>query len=114
MAAEQYPNGAIPFVIPDILKGSFFGRPESAAGWSDAGVIIPWNMYVVYGDKRIVEDQYPSMKAYLEYIRKAAKNDLWNIGFQFGDWLSYRVDDSKGMIGQKSAVTDNYMVAQCF
>ena len=114
VAVEQYPNGAIPFVIPDILKGSFFGRPESAAGWSDAGVIIPWNMYVVYGDKRIVEGQYPSMKAYLEYVRKAAKNDLWNMGFQFGDWLSYRVDDSKGMIGQKSAVTDNYMVAQCF
>lgn len=114
VAAEQYPNGAIPFVIPDILKGSFFGRPESAAGWSDAGVIIPWNMYVAYGDRRIVEEQYPSMKAYLEYVRKAAKNDLWNMGFQFGDWLSFRVDDSKGMIGQKSAVTDNYMVAQCF
>ena len=114
VAAEQYPNGAIPFVIPDILKGTFFGRPESAAGWSDAGVIIPWNMYVAYGDKRIVEEQYPSMKAYLDYIRKAAKNDLWNTGFQFGDWLSYRVDDSKGMIGQKSAVTDNYLVTQCF
>ena len=114
VAAEQYPNGAIPFVVPDILKGSFFGRPESAAGWSDAGVIIPWNMYVAYGDKRIVEEQYPSMKAYIDYIRKAAKNDLWNTGFQFGDWLSYRVDDSKGMIGQKSAVTDNYLVTQCF
>ncbi|WP_159478222.1 alpha-L-rhamnosidase [Dyadobacter sp. 3J3] len=114
VAAEQYPNGAIPFVIPDILKGSFFGRPESAAGWSDADVIIPWNMYVAYGDKRIVEEQYPSMKAYVDYIRKAAKNDLWNTGFQFGDWLSYRVDDSKGMIGQKSAVTDNYLVTQCF
>jgi alpha-L-rhamnosidase len=114
VAAEQYPNGAIPFVIPDILKGTFFGRPEGAAGWSDAGVIIPWNMYVAYGDKRIVEDQYPSMKAYVEYIRKATKNDLWNTGFQFGDWLSYRVDDSKGMIGQKSAVTDNYLVTQCF
>ena len=32
LAAEQYENGAIPFVIPDILKGTFFGRPEGAAG----------------------------------------------------------------------------------
>ncbi|GAB3927614.1 glycoside hydrolase family 78 protein [Larkinella terrae] len=114
VAAEQYDNGAIPFVIPDILKGTFFGRPVGAAGWSDAGIIIPWNMYVVYGDKRIVETQYPSMKAYLGYMRNEAKNDLWNTGFQFADWLSYRVDDSKGMVGQKSAITDNYMVAQCF
>lgn len=114
LAAEQYDNGAIPFVIPDILKGTFFGRPEGAAGWSDAGIIIPWNMYVAYGDKRIVEEQYSSMKAYLDYMRKSSKNDLWNTGFQFGDWLSYRVDDSHGMIGQKSAVTDNYLVTQCF
>jgi len=114
LSAEQYDNGAIPFVIPDILKGTFFGQAEGAAGWSDAGIIIPWNMYVAYGDKRIVEQQYTSMKAFLDYMRRSAKNDLWNTGFQFGDWLSYRVDDSRGMIGQKSAVTDNYLVTQCF
>lgn len=114
VAADQDANGSIPFVIPNILKGTFFGNPIGAAGWSDAGIIIPWNMYLVYGDKRVVEQQYPSMKAYHSYVRKAAKNDLWNAGFQFGDWLSYRVDDSKGLIGQKSAVTDNYLVAQCF
>ncbi|PLK46046.1 alpha-L-rhamnosidase [Emticicia sp. TH156] len=114
VAADQNPNGAIPFVIPNALKGTFFDTPAGAAGWSDAGIIIPWNLYVVYGDKRVVEEQYPSMKAYLDYVRKAANNDLWNTGFQFADWLSYRVDDSKGLIGQKSAITDNYLVAQCF
>jgi alpha-L-rhamnosidase len=71
-------------------------------------------MYVSFGDKEIVERQYPSMKAYLGYVQSTAKNDLWNTGFQFADWLSYRVDDSKGMIGMKSAITDNYLVAQCF
>ncbi|NBA89038.1 family 78 glycoside hydrolase catalytic domain [Emticicia sp. CRIBPO] len=114
VAFEQNANGSIPFVVPNTLKGTFFNMPSGAAGWSDAGIIIPWNLYVVYGDKRLIETQYPSMKAYLEHVRKAAKNDLWNTGFQFGDWLSYRVDDSQGMIGQKSAVTDNYLVAQCF
>jgi alpha-L-rhamnosidase len=114
VAADQRENGSIPFVIPDALKGTFFDKGMGAAGWSDAGIIIPWNMYVVYGDKRIVENQYASMKSYLNYMRNAAKNDLWNTGFQFADWLSYRVDDSKGFIGQKSAVTDNYLVAQCF
>ena len=114
VAADQAPDGAIPFVVPNILKG-FAGRGVvGAAGWSDAGIIIPWTMYLAYGDRRIVEQQYPSMKAYLNYMRNAAKNDLWNTGFQFADWLSYRVDDSKGMIGMKSAITDNYLVAQCF
>ncbi len=114
VAADQEENGAVPFVIPNVLKGSGFDMHVGAAGWSDASVIIPYNMYVSYGDKEIVENQYPSMKAYVNYIQSVAKNDLWNAGFQFGDWLSYRVDDSHGMIGMKSAITDNYLVAQCF
>jgi alpha-L-rhamnosidase len=114
VAADQRSNGSIPFVIPDALKGSFFDNPVGAAGWSDAGIIIPWNMYVVYADKKLLAEQYPSMKAYLNYMRTAAKNELWNTGFQFADWLSYRVDDSKAFIGMKSAITDNYLVAQCF
>ena len=114
VTADQEPNGAVPFVIPNVLKGGSFGGPTGAAGWSDASIIIPWNMYLVYGDRRIVERQYPTMQKYLNYMRNAAKDDLWNTGFQFADWLSYRVDDSKTMIGQKSAVTNNYLVAQCF
>lgn len=109
VSADQEPDGAIPFVIPNVL-----GKVTGAAGWSDAGIIIPYNMYVVYGDKQILQDQYASMKAYLTHVRGLAKNDLWNMGFQFADWLSYRVDDSKSTIGQKSAVTDVYLVAQCF
>ncbi|MDI1304420.1 MAG: family 78 glycoside hydrolase catalytic domain [bacterium] len=114
VAADQKENGAVPFVVPNALKGSSFDMPVGAAGWSDASIIIPYNMYVSFGDKEVVERQYPSMKAYLNYVHGAAKNDLWNTGFQFADWLSYRVDDSKGMIGMKSAITDNYLVAQCF
>jgi alpha-L-rhamnosidase len=114
LAFDQYENGAVPHVIPDVLQKTPFGHASQAAGWGDAGMIIPYNMYVVYGDKKILEDQYPSMQASINYIRNEAKNDLWNTGFQFADWLSYRVDDSKGMIGQKSAVTDNYLVAQAF
>jgi len=116
LKADQFPNGAVPHVIPDILNKPNVG-PESqhgAAGWSDASIIIPYNIYTTYGDKQILENQYESMKAYLNYVRGVAKNDLWNTGFQYADWLSYRVDDSKGMIGQKSAITDNYLVAQCF
>lgn len=115
--ADQAPNGAVPFVIPDVLTRTTIGKENTqagAAGWSDASIIIPYNVYTSYGDKQVLENQYASMKAYLNYVRGAAKNDLWNTGFQFADWLSYRVDDSKGMIGQKSAVTDNYLVAQCF
>ena len=115
VSADQNANGSVPFVIPDVLRGTGFGQPVGAAGWSDASIIIPYNVYVVYGDKKVLMDQYSTMQKYLKYVQDASgSDDLWNTGFQFADWLSYRVDDSQGMIGMKSAITDNYLVAQCF
>jgi alpha-L-rhamnosidase len=68
-------------------------------------------MYLAYGDKKILETQYGSMKSYVESIRRNAKNDLWNTGFHFGDWLFYRPDDDND---GRAAVTDKYLIAQCF
>jgi alpha-L-rhamnosidase len=105
VAADQQPNGAVPFVIPNVLGEG------ASAGWADVATIIPWNLYLAYGDQRVLETQYPSMKAWVDYIRSQAKDDLWNTGFHFGDWLFYRpFDDNDG----RSAVTDKYLIAQCF
>jgi alpha-L-rhamnosidase len=100
-------NGAVPFVVPNVL-GPF---AVNSTGWADVATIIPWNMYLAYGDKRLLEQQYNSMKAYVESIRKIAKNNLWNSGFHFGDWLFYRPDDDND---GRAAVTDKYLIAQCF
>ena len=105
VAADQAPSGAIPFVIPNVLGDGH------SAGWADVGTIIPWNMYLAYGDKRTLEEEYPSMKAWVGYMRSQSKQDLWNTGFHFGDWLFYRPqDDNDG----RAAVTDKYLIAQCF
>jgi alpha-L-rhamnosidase len=107
LAADQLPNGSVPFVIPNVLGANAAG----ACGWADAATIIPWTMYLAYADKRILEDQYPSMKAWVGYMEAASKNDLWNTGFHFGDWLFYTMgDDNAG----NAAVTDRYLLAQCF
>lgn len=103
---SEQENGAVPFVVPNVL-----GSTVSSAGWADAATIIPWNMYLAYGDKKILETQYNSMKSYVESIRRNAKNDLWNTGFHFGDWLFYRPDDDND---GRAAVTDKYLIAQCF
>ncbi|HEX3166866.1 MAG TPA: alpha-L-rhamnosidase C-terminal domain-containing protein, partial [Chitinophagaceae bacterium] len=105
--ADQLPSGSVPFVIPNVLGPGAGG----ATGWADVATIIPWNMYLAYGDKKILENQYKSMAAWVGYMEKASKDYLWNTGFHFGDWLFYRpFDDNDG----RSAVTDKYMIAQCF
>ncbi|MDE1193102.1 MAG: glycoside hydrolase family 78 protein [Arachidicoccus sp.] len=107
VAADQLPDGAVPFVIPNVLGGNDAG----SAGWSDVATIIPWNMYMVYGDEKILKQQYASMKAWVEYMHSKSVNNLWSTGFHFGDWLFYRPDDDDD---GRSAVTDKYLIAQCF
>ncbi len=107
VAADQFSSGAVPHVVPNVLGGSAGG----SAGWSDVATIIPWNMYLAYGDTAILKQQYSSMKAWVEYMHTQSKNDLWNTGFHFGDWLFYRPDDDND---GRAAVTDKYLIAQCF
>jgi alpha-L-rhamnosidase len=107
VAADQFANGSVPFVIPNVLGPGAGG----SAGWADVSTIIPWNIYLAYGDKRVLEQQYGSMKAWVEYMHGQSRNDLWNTGFHFGDWLFYRPDDDND---GRSAVTDKYLIAQCF
>ena len=106
VAADQLPNGVVPWVIPNCL-----GFSQSSTGWADVSTVVPWNMYLAYGDKRILATQYPSMKAWVDYMQSESKNDLWQKGESFGDWLFYsRDDDTDGT----SAITDKYFIAQCF
>jgi alpha-L-rhamnosidase len=105
--ADQLPNGSIPFVVPNVINEGSSG----SAGWGDVATIIPWDMYLAYGDKGILETQYESMKNWVNYIKGVAKDDLWNSGFHFGDWLFYRPDDDND---GRAAVTDKYMIAQSF
>jgi alpha-L-rhamnosidase len=107
LAADQFGNGGVPFVVPNVLGPN----AGNACGWADAATIIPWTMYQAYGDVKILEDQYASMKAWVGYLQSVSKNDLWNSGFHFGDWLFYTMDND---VSGRAAVTDKYLIAQCF
>lgn len=84
LAAEQKETGVVPFVVPTIME-----QPTPpAAAWGDAAVIIPWVLYQRFGDKKILSDQFESMRAWVDLIEKIAGDSrLWDKGFQFGDWL---------------------------
>jgi alpha-L-rhamnosidase len=107
VAADQNADGRVPFVVPNVLDSMAGG----SAGWADASTIIPWNIWLAYGDPKILEDQYSSMKAWVGFMQAHSRDWLWNKGFHFGDWLFFRpADDNDG----RAAVTDKYLIAQCF
>jgi alpha-L-rhamnosidase len=65
-------------------------NPGFGAGWSDAGVIIPWTAWLQSGDTRVIEQNWDAMEKYLAAIQAANPTYLWttNSGTPFGDWLS--------------------------
>ena len=110
MAADQDPSGSVPWVIPNPLGGDST-RFAGTAGWADASVIIPWTMYLTYGDRRLLERQYPSMRAWVEYARRQAGPDhIWAPGWQFGDWLAFHSDDPS----YPGATTGTDLIATAF
>ena len=70
--------------------GTVTSSAASAAGWSDAGVIIPWTAWSQYGDTRVAEQNWAAMERYLSAIQSANPDYLWrkNYGIPFGDWLA--------------------------
>ncbi len=94
LTADQHPGGSVPWVIPNPMGGDSTTY-AGAAGWADAAVVVPWTMYLVYGDRRLLERQYPSMRAWVEYAHRQTGPDLiWRSGRHFGDWLAWHSDDA--------------------
>jgi alpha-L-rhamnosidase len=61
-----------------------------AAGWSDAGVIIPFTSWLQTGDLSIIDQNWDAMTKYLDAIAEKNSDGLWknDAGIPFGDWLS--------------------------
>lgn len=82
LAADQGCDGCVPHVVPNI-----FDDMGGSSAWSDAAVICPWEIYRTYGDKKIFEDQFDSMKAWIDWMRERSENGRRSGGSHFGDWL---------------------------
>lgn len=88
LKADQWENGAVPHVIPAGWKGG------GSAAWGDAAVIVPYQMYVAYGNTEIIKDQWESMKKWIGFIEsQSSEKGLWDGGEHFGDWLSLDAGD---------------------
>ena len=108
MAKEQRVlGGKVPDVVPSC------GVESTACVWGDASCIIPWNLYLFYGDKSILEDQFESMKSWVDYIRKVdGGNHGWRYVFHYGDWLA--LDNPVGGAEQVLGATDEEFIANLY
>jgi len=84
--------------VYDVNPAIVVGGPAKP-GWGDAVVVIPWQMYTFYGDKRIILDSYKSMTAWVNYMKKNSKNNIYEFGNTswggYGDWVAADTSPTK-------------------
>ncbi|MET0909779.1 MAG: family 78 glycoside hydrolase catalytic domain, partial [Ilumatobacteraceae bacterium] len=120
LADEQLPDGLLPNYVPDPRRWkavenddlSWFGLLGSA-GWGDASVLVPWELYRLYGDRGILDEMWPTMKRWLGYAAHSARTKrhatrtaarptalpheafLWDGGWHWGEWCEPIADSAE-------------------
>ncbi|MGA2619765.1 MAG: glycoside hydrolase family 78 protein [Thermoguttaceae bacterium] len=88
----------------------------SVPAWADAGVICPWTIYQVYGDRRILERHLPAMTRWVEWCRRHSTDLVRDKdrGNDYGDWLSIGADTPKDLIGTAYFAYSTHLVARAY
>ncbi|WP_316739368.1 alpha-L-rhamnosidase [Pedobacter aquatilis] len=79
---EQQPNGVLPDIIP---TGGWGYGTANGTDWTSTIAIIPWNIYMFYGDTKALSDNYKNIKQYVDYVNNISKDGLTTFGR--GDWV---------------------------
>lgn len=78
LASEQRSDGCVldwaPRIMPTEDPGFSTAFPPGSAGWGDAIVFVPWQMYRAYGDEQVLRDLWPHMKAWVDFATASARN----------------------------------------
>lgn len=105
LRSDQLRNGGrVAIYLPNERAGM------TSAMWSDIATFLPDMMWDYYGDRAALRREYPLMRDWVEWVRSQAKDDLWDSGFHFGDWLALDGPTEKSMVGR----TDSYFIASAY
>jgi alpha-L-rhamnosidase len=121
VAVDQWPDGTIANMSPSTRgegRESPVGFLNGSAGWGDAAVIVPWELYRAYGDVQVLDELWPTMVRWLDRVERTARDQrhpdraarspeaasheryLWDTGFHWGEWLvpGEEIDDFRAFV----------------
>lgn len=106
VASEQLSDGSIRAIAPFNRNGYPF---RTSAAWADAVTIIPWELYIQYGDTSCMEEMFPVMCRYVDYLHSAGPEEyLWLSGNHYGDWLALDGPDPRHPLTDKDFIASAY------
>ena len=110
MALEQGADGSVAGIVPDCYWNRTDKKTRISAAWGDAACIIPWELYLAYGDKDQLRKRIPMMKKWVNYMHHAGPEEfLWLGGEHYGDWLAMDAGS-----GSYVGATSNDLIASAF
>ena len=71
---RQDKNGRLPQIAPYSAEDWFMDVMNGSVGWADAGILIPYRMYLQYGDINILKEHYDDMVRYAKFMIKRCGN----------------------------------------
>jgi alpha-L-rhamnosidase len=111
LAAEQLPDGTVPWFVPVIPTDTMWTPQRPGAAWGDAATVVPWTLYERFGDLGVLRAQFDSARAWVDLQAEiAGPSRLWDTGYQLGDWL----DPDAPPQDPADARTDRYLVASAY
>ncbi len=104
---EQRPDGVLPSIIPTAGWGYEWGNGPD---WTSTIAIIPWNLYLFYGDKRPLQENYNNLKLYVDHITSISPNGTTDWGL--GDWVPVKSVTPKELTSSLYYYTDTRILAR--
>ena len=103
---EQQPNGVLPDIIP---TGGWGYGTDNGLDWTSTIAIIPWNIYLFYGDSKLLADCYENIKRYIDYVDRTSPSGLTSWGR--GDWVPVKSHSSKELTSSVYFYVDTKILA---
>lgn len=104
---EQAPNGVLPAIIPTGGWGYHWGN---GVDWTSTVAIIPWNIYLFYGDKHLLESMYNNIRRYVDYLNYTYPSGITDWGL--GDWIPIKSHSSKELTSSIYYYVDTDILAK--
>jgi alpha-L-rhamnosidase len=104
---EQQPNGVLPDIIP---TGGWGYGSDNGLDWTSTIAIIPWQMYMFYGDSKLLRDCYANIKRYVDYVESISRGCLTTFGR--GDWVPVSVGSNKELTSSVYFFVDAQILAR--
>lgn len=103
---EQQPNGVLPDIIP---TGGWGYGTDNGLDWTSTIAIIPWNIYLFYGDSKLLSDCYENIKRYVDYVDRTSPTGLTSWGR--GDWVPVKSQSNKELTSSVYFYVDTQILA---